>query len=195
LNVKNIKVGHAGTLDPLATGLMIICTGKATKQIAAYQNLPKTYIATFVFGATTPSYDNETEINKTFSVEHINRDLIEEAIENYFLGIIEQIPPVFSAKKVEGKRAYEYARKGIHKKLESKKVNIYDFKILEMNFPEITFSISCGSGTYIRALARDLGEKVDSGAYLSKLKRIKIDNFLLVDSLEITTFANLVNQL
>lgn len=195
LNVKKIKVGHAGTLDPLATGLVIVCTGKATKQIAEYSNLSKEYIASFRFGATTPSYDSEGEINETFPYEHITEDLLKDTIAKYFMGEIDQIPPMFSAKKVDGKRAYQFARKGVEKKLLPKKVNILDFKILSYNLPEVLFSIHCGSGTYVRALARDLGEKVSSGAYISKLERIKIDNFLLTDSLEINTFANLLKQM
>jgi len=195
LNVKKIKVGHAGTLDPLATGLVIVCTGKATKQIERYMSLPKEYVTSFRFGATTPSYDAEGEINATFPFEHITEDLLKETIKKYFTGKIEQVPPMFSAKKIDGKRAYEYARKGIEKKMLPKTVEILDFKILNYNLPDISFSIRCTSGTYIRSLARDLGEKMSSGAYISELKRTKIDNFFLEDSLEITTFANLLKQM
>ncbi len=195
LKIKKIKVGHAGTLDPLATGLIIVCTGKATKQISEYQNLPKEYITSFRFGATTPSYDLESEINETFSFEHITPELLERTIQEKFIGKIEQVPPVFSAKRIDGKRSYEYARKGIDKKLMPREVEIFSFKTLKNNLPEILFSIQCGSGTYIRSLARDLGRDLSCGAYVSSLKRVKINNFLLVDSLEITTFANLIKQL
>ncbi len=195
LNVKKIKVGHTGTLDPLATGLVIVCTGKATKQIEHYMKLSKEYVTSFRFGATTPSYDAEEEINATFPFEHITEDLLKETLKKYFIGKIDQRPPMFSAKKIEGKRAYNYARKGIEKKMLPKKVEIFDFKILNYNLPDVSFSIQCTSGTYIRSLARDLGEKMSSGAYISELKRTKIDNFLLEDSLEITTFANLLKQM
>lgn len=195
LNIKKIKVGHAGTLDPLATGLVIVCTGKATKQIERYMKLSKEYVTSFRFGATTPSYDAEEEINAIFPFEHITEDLLKETIKKYFIGEIEQIPPMFSAKKIEGKRAYDYARKGIQKKISPKKVKILDFKILKYNLPNVSFSIQCTSGTYIRSLARDLGEKMSSGAYIFELKRTKINNFFLEDSLEITTFANLLKQM
>jgi len=195
LGIKNIKVGHAGTLDPLATGLIIICTGKSTKQISNYMNMPKEYETTFRFGSTTPSYDAESEINETFPFKHITKPLLEEVIQSKFLGKIKQTPPMFSAKKIDGKRAYQFARKGIEKKMLSKEIEIMDFKIISFDLPDIIFSIHCSSGTYIRALARDLGKDLKSGAYILKLKRTKISNFLLADSLEITTFVNFLQQM
>lgn len=195
LNIKNIKVGHAGTLDPLATGLMIINTGKATKKINEIQKLDKEYISTFTFGGITPSFDRETNVTETFPTEHITKELIEKTIQDYFLGDIVQIPPAFSAKKIDGKPSYAYARKGIEKILSPKQVCINSFKIIKNEFPNISFSVNCTSGTYIRSLARDLGEKLSSGAYVNKLERTKIGTFFLVDSLNITTFANLLKKM
>ena len=161
LGVKKLKVGHAGTLDPLATGVMILCTGKATKRIEELQYQTKEYIATIMLGATTPSYDLEKEIDATYPVEHITREMVEEALTK-FLGTIEQVPPVFSACKVEGARAYELARKGKEVNLKSRTLVIDEIELLECNLPEIKIRVVCSKGTYIRALARDIGEALDS---------------------------------
>ena len=170
LGVKNIKVGHAGTLDPLATGLLIICTGKNTKKIDHYVSEEKRYTGTILLGKTTPSYDLETEFNASFSIDHISTELMEEARLS-FLGEIDQVPPLFSAKQIDGKRAYELARAGSTIELNPNKVTIYSFEINSSNFPEINFEITCSKGTYIRSIAHDFGKKIDSGATLISLRR------------------------
>jgi len=175
-NIKKIKVGHAGTLDPLATGLLIICTGKMTKQIDTFQGQDKEYTGTFVLGSTTPSYDLETEINQRFPTEHISEELIHEATLN-FIGEIEQYPPVFSALKRDGKRLYEYARAGEDVKIDSRTVNISKFEITAINDLNLEFRVVCSKGTYIRSLAHDFGKTLNSGAHLSKLRRTKIGDF------------------
>lgn len=173
---KSKKVGHAGTLDPLASGLLIICTGKHTKKINEFLNLDKTYTGKFVLGSTTPSHDLETEISETKPLTGVNEKKIKE-VANTFLGVQLQRPPKFSAVKVNGKRAYELARKDHKVIIEEKEVRVNSFEILEIKLPIISFSISCSKGTYIRSLARDLGLKLDCGAYLSELRRTKIGNF------------------
>ena len=157
---KKIKVGHAGTLDPLATGLLIICVGKKTKEIYKYQDQKKTYIATFKLGATTPSYDLETKINETFSTSHINIDLIKETVEN-FTGDLEQIPPAFSALKIGGKRSYDLARSGKKMSLKPRKIHISKFEILDFKNDEVDCKIECSKGTYIRSVAFDLGKNLE----------------------------------
>ncbi|MBO6827986.1 tRNA pseudouridine(55) synthase TruB [Allomuricauda sp.] len=174
--LKKIKIGHAGTLDPLATGLLIICTGKFTKKIPELQGQVKEYTGTFTLGATTPSYDMETEVNETFPTEHITDDAINEATVP-FLGEIEQVPPIFSALKKDGKRLYELAREGKQVEIKSRRIEILEFEITRIALPEVDFRVVCSKGTYIRSLAHDFGKAVGSGAYLSKLRRTKIGDF------------------
>ena len=166
LNIKKIKVGHAGTLDPLATGLLIICTGKMTKRIDEFSGLNKTYIGKMTIGSTTPSYDLETKPNVCYPTEHINKNLIIETAKK-FVGKIDQKPPVFSAVKKDGVRLYKLARKGVKVDVEKRKIIIHEFLIRSINFPEIEFSLSCSKGTYIRSLAHDFGKELGSGAHLS----------------------------
>lgn len=178
LNVKKIKVGHAGTLDPLATGVMIVCTGKATKRIDEFQYQTKEYVATLKLGETTPSFDLEKEVDAVYLTEHISREMVEEVLQT-FVGTIQQIPPVFSACKVEGKRAYELARKGEQVELKSKTLVIDELELLECNLPVIKIRVVCSKGTYIRALARDIGVALKSGAHLIALERTRIGNVTL----------------
>ena len=175
-NIKKIKVGHAGTLDPLATGLLIICTGKQTKEIHVYQGQIKEYTGTITLGATTPSYDLETEINQTFSTEHITEDLLKETTKQ-FIGDIQQKPPIFSAIKKDGKRLYELARKGETTEINARTVTVSKFEITNINLPEVDFKVVCSKGTYIRSLAFDFGNALKSGAHLSSLRRTKIGDF------------------
>ncbi len=190
-NIKKIKVGHAGTLDPLATGLLLICTGKFTKRIEELQGQEKEYTGTFTLGATTPSYDLETEVNQTFDTDHISEeDIVGATLE--FIGEINQVPPVFSALKQDGKRLYEFARKGEEVEIPSRKVEITKFEITEIRFPEVDFSVVCSKGTYIRSLANDFGKALGTGAYLSSLRRTKIGGFLVVDAFNITKFEKLL---
>ena len=187
--IKKIKVGHAGTLDPLATGLVIICVGKKTKEINQYMGMPKTYTGTFHLGATTPSYDLETEIDQNFEIDHITSEKI-QAVVHQFQGEIDQQPPVFSALKKEGKRLYEYARKGEDVEIPTRKVMIHDFSITQERMPEFDFEVRCSKGTYIRSLANDFGKALDSGAYLSKLRRTQIGQFKVGDALQLDTFID-----
>lgn len=173
LEIKKLKVGHAGTLDPKATGLVIVCTGKATKQIDLIQAQEKEYVATLKLGATTPSFDLESEEDAQFPTEHITQELIEHVLPK-FLGEIDQVPPVFSAIKVNGKRAFDYARKGAEIELKSRKIVVKSITIERFEMPELELRIACGKGTYIRSLARDLGEELNSGAYLIGLRRTAI---------------------
>lgn len=175
-NIKKIKVGHAGTLDPLATGLLIICTGKQTKEIHIYQGQIKEYTGTITLGATTPSYDLETEINQTFSTEHITEDLLKETTKQ-FIGDIQQKPPIFSAIKKDGKRLYELARKGETTEINARTVTVSKFEITNINLPQVDFKVVCSKGTYIRSLAFDFGNALNSGAHLSALRRTKIGDF------------------
>ena len=179
--IKKIKVGHAGTLDPLADGLLILCTGKWTKKIEEFQNQEKEYTGTFVLGATTPSYDLETEINQTFDLSSLTEEQI-RSNRNLFIGDIEQAPPIFSALKKDGVRLYEYARKGVEIEVKKRNVNISTFEISRIELPEIDFKIRCSKGTYIRSIAHDFGKSLDNGAYLSKLRRTKIGKFNLEDA-------------
>ncbi|MXN92121.1 tRNA pseudouridine(55) synthase TruB [Flavobacterium sp. Sd200] len=176
LGLKKIKVGHAGTLDPLATGLLIVCTGKFTKRISELQGMPKEYTGTFYLGATTPSYDLETGVNATFPTEHITEELIQATLPQ-FLGEIDQKPPVFSAIKKDGKRLYEHARKGEEVEIAARKTTIYEFELTRIALPEIDFRVICSKGTYIRSLANDFGEALQSGAHLTALRRTKIGEF------------------
>lgn len=173
LKVKKIKVGHAGTLDPLATGVMIVCTGKATKRIDEFQYQVKEYVATIKLGETTPSFDLETEVDQHFPTEHITRDLLDRVLSS-FVGTIQQVPPVFSACKVGGKRAYEFARAGEEVELKSKTLVIDELEILECELPVVKIRVVCSKGTYIRALARDIGAALNSGAHLIALERTRI---------------------
>lgn len=186
-NIKKIKVGHAGTLDPLATGLLVICTGKMTKQINTFQGQIKEYTGTIVLGSTTPSYDLETEIDNTFSTEHITEDLIQETTKQ-FIGEIVQFPPIFSAIKKDGKRLYEFARAGEDVKIKSRNITINTFEITKINLPEVEFRVVCSKGTYIRSLAYDFGKALNSGGHLSALRRIKIGDFDVTDAISIEEF-------
>jgi tRNA pseudouridine55 synthase len=188
LRIKKLKVGHAGTLDPLATGVMIICTGKATKRIEEFQYQTKEYIASIKLGATTPSYDLEKEIDATYPTEHITRELVEETLKK-FIGSIEQIPPAFSACKVDGERAYELARAGKEVELKPKTLVIDEIELLECNLPEIKIRVVCSKGTYIRALARDIGEALNSGAHLTGLIRTRVGDVKLEHCMEIENFV------
>ena len=187
LGVKKIKVGHAGTLDPLATGVMIICTGKATKRIEEFQYHTKEYIATLQLGATTPSYDLEKEIDATYPTEHITRELVEETLKR-FVGTIEQVPPASSAGKIDGKRAYDLARTGDDVPLKAKTLVIDEIELLDYNLPEIRIRVVCSKGTYIRALARDIGEALDSGAHLTGLIRTRVGEVKLEDCMKVEDF-------
>ncbi len=187
---KNFKIGHAGTLDPLATGLLIICTGKFTKRITEIQSQTKEYTGTITVGATTPSYDLETEVDFIFPISHINEPLILETT-NQFLGEIMQQPPIFSAIKKEGKRLYEHARAGENVEIAFRKTTIYEFEITKIALPEIDFRVTCSKGTYIRSLAFDFGKALQSGAYLSKLCRTKIGPYTVNDALSPEQFEQL----
>ena len=189
--IKKIKVGHAGTLDPLATGVLVICTGKFTKRIPELQGTEKEYTGTFTLGATTPSFDMETEVDKTFETSHISKENLEEAADK-FTGEIEQVPPVFSALKKDGKRLYEYARKGEEVKVESRPVTIKEFEVDAPRFPEVDFRIVCSKGTYIRSMANDFGLALNSGAYLSSLKRTRVGEFDIENALDLESFEKLL---
>lgn len=183
LRIKKLKVGHAGTLDPLATGVMVVCTGRKTKQIAALQAETKEYVAQIRLGATTPSFDLETEVDAEYPTSHISRELVNEVLQQ-FKGTIEQVPPLFSAVKVEGKRAYEYARKNEDIELKPKILVIDDIELISYDLPHILLRVVCSKGTYIRALARDIGEALNSGAHLTALTRTRVGEITLDDCLE-----------
>ena len=187
LNIKKIKVGHAGTLDPLATGLLIICTGKMTKRINEFSGLNKTYVGKMTIGSTTPSYDLETKPNVYYPTEHINKNLIIETAKK-FVGKIDQKPPVFSAVKKDGVRLYKLARKGVKVEVEKREIIIHDFLISSVNFPEVEFSLTCSKGTYIRSLAHDFGKELGSGAHLSELRRTSIGDYTVDKSLKLMEF-------
>lgn len=185
--IKKIKVGHAGTLDPLATGLLVLCTGKMTKQIDTFQAQIKEYTGTIALGSTTPSFDLETEIDETFPTTHITSDLIQETTKQ-FIGDIEQFPPVFSAIKKDGKRLYEFARAGEDVEIKPRTVNISEFEITNIEGLQVDFRIVCSKGTYIRSLAKDFGKALQSGAHLSALRRTKIGDFDVVNAESIESF-------
>mgnify|MGYP001305731377 CR=1 FL=1 len=189
--VKKIKVGHAGTLDPLADGLLILCTGKWTKKIEEFQNQEKEYTGTFVLGATTPSYDLETEVDQTFNIENLTKEKIESNTD-LFTGDIEQAPPVFSALKKDGVRLYEYARKGIEVQVKKRNVHVRSFEITRIELPEVDFKIACSKGTYIRSIAHDFGKSLENGAHLSKLTRTKIGAFQLEEAIDLDDFENMI---
>jgi tRNA pseudouridine55 synthase len=191
-DLKKIKVGHAGTLDPLATGLLIICTGKMTKQINTFQEQIKTYTGTLELGSTTPSYDLETEIDHRFTTDHITNNIIYETI-NEFRGEIDQFPPVFSALKKEGKRLYEFARAGENVEIKSRKVTIHNFEILNIKNKAVDFCVTCSKGTYIRSLAHDFGKALKSGAHLTALRRTKIGSYSVENAASIEDFILTLN--
>ncbi|GAA0712834.1 tRNA pseudouridine(55) synthase TruB [Aquimarina litoralis] len=187
--IKKIKVGHAGTLDPLASGLLIICTGKFTKRIQEFMGQTKEYTGTITLGATTPSYDLETEVDQTFPIDHISTENIQQATKG-FIGEIEQYPPVFSALKKDGKRLYEYAREGEEVTVVARKITISEFEITRIELPEVDFRVVCGKGTYIRSLAHDFGKALQSGGHLSALRRTKIGSFDVTDAISPEIFEN-----
>jgi len=194
MGIRKIKVGHAGTLDPLAEGLMIICTGSATKKIDEFFNLEKEYVATIQLGKTTPSFDLETEVDSYFETAHITKEMVEETLMK-FKGETFQLPPLYSAKFIEGKRAYEYARKGVEKKLDPVKIVISEMELIEFNLPVVKVRLVCSKGTYIRSFARDLGQALGSGAHLTALKRTAIGKYRVEDALNLEKFALLLEQL
>ncbi len=185
--IKKIKVGHAGTLDPLASGLLVICTGKFTKRIQEFQGQAKEYTGTITLGATTPSYDLETEIDQTFQIDHVSEKKVMDAT-SHFIGEIEQFPPVFSALKKDGKRLYEYAREGEDVEVTPRKITIDEFEITKIALPEIDFRVVCSKGTYIRSLAHDFGKHLQSGAHLTALRRTKIGEFSVEEAMTIEAF-------
>ena len=191
--LKKIKVGHAGTLDPLATGLLVICTGKFTKGIQEIQGQTKEYTGEITLGATRPSYDLETEIDQTFPTAHITSELIHEATKQ-FIGEIDQYPPVFSAVKKDGKRLYEYARKNEEVEIKSRKIRIDTFEITHIDLPKVQFRVVCGKGTYIRSLAHDFGKALQSGGHLSVLRRTKIGDYDVANAIEPLAFEALYKK-
>lgn len=189
-----LKVGHAGTLDPLATGLLIICTGKLTKKIDEFQAQDKEYNGTITLGASTPSYDLETAVDETFPIDHIQEEAIQKAIQ-LFTGDLEQYPPPHSAIKVDGERLYLKARRGETVELKTRKVHISEFEITRIELPEVDFRVVCSKGTYIRSLAHDFGKALGSGAYLSKLCRTRSGNYSLENAFEVMELVNHIRQL
>lgn len=189
-----LKVGHAGTLDPLATGLLIICTGKMTKQIDTFQAQEKEYTGTFTLGATTPTYDLESEVDQTFDITHITPDQIQAAC-NQFIGDIQQYPPAHSALKVNGERLYEKARRGEEVELKPRSVTISEMEITRMELPEVDFRVVCSKGTYIRSLANDFGKALNNGAYLSRLRRTRSGDFSIEDASEVMELVNTIREL
>ncbi|MDG1841156.1 MAG: tRNA pseudouridine(55) synthase TruB [Crocinitomicaceae bacterium] len=192
-SLKKIKVGHAGTLDPLATGLLIICIGKHTKRIQEYMIGEKHYTGTFLLGKTTPSYDMETDFDKEFPTDHITSNDIKETTSS-FVGVQDQYPPIYSAKKIDGKRAYKMARKGESIDLKPSTIEIVNFEIDSEKFPEINFAISCSKGTYIRSIASDFGKRLNSGATLLKLRRESSGNFNILDAIDVNEFVTQIEQ-
>ena len=193
MGIKKLKVGHAGTLDPKATGLMILCTGKSTKLIESYQAGEKEYIATLKLGETTPSFDLETEVDQRFETDHITRELVLEVLDK-FKGDVEQIPPVFSAVKIDGKRAYQHARKGEEVKMRPRLINISEIELIQFSQEEIIIRVVCSKGTYIRSLARDIGKELKSGAYLIGLRRTRIGEFRVEDAYSTEFFLKNIAQ-
>ena len=189
----HLKIGHAGTLDPLATGLLIICTGKRTKSISEFQDLPKEYTGTFFIGATTPCYDKEKDVDATYPIDHITKEMVYETAKS-FIGKQEQIPPMFSAVKVDGKRLYKLARVGQEIELKARPIEILDFEITSCELPLVNFRIACSKGTYIRSIARDFGLALDSGAYLDTLCRTKIGDFTIENAKTPEEFIQTLNH-
>ena len=194
LGIKKIKVGHAGTLDPLASGLLIICTGKATKKIDEFRDLDKEYVATFHLGETTPSFDLETETDNMYPADHISEELVRKTLVS-FLGEQMQLPPMYSAKLIAGKRAYEFARKGLHKELEPVTVFFREIELLSFGVPETKIKLVCSKGTYIRSFARDFGLALKSGSYLSALERTAIGSYRVDDAYDLEKFQEYVEQM
>jgi tRNA pseudouridine55 synthase len=194
LGIRKIKVGHTGTLDPLASGLMIICTGKATKRIDEFMGLDKEYLAVIHMGETTPSFDLETEVDKRYPSEHITREMAERILGT-FIGEQSQVPPVYSAKFIDGKRAYEFARKGSKLELAPVKIMIREAEMKKFSIPDITVRLLCSKGTYIRSFARDYGIALKSGAYLSSLRRTAIGSFNVSDALSLENFDHFLQQM
>ena len=194
LKLKKIKVGHAGTLDPLASGLMIICTGRATKKIDEFRDLDKEYVATIHLGETTPSFDLETATDKQFPTNHITEESVRQVL-NGFVGEQKQLPPMYSAKQIDGKRAYEFARKGIEKELTPVTVYFREIELLSFEMPDVKVKIVCSKGTYIRSFARDLGEALKSGAYLSALERTAIGSFKVGNAFSLEKFQEYIEQM
>lgn len=192
-DLKKIKIGHAGTLDPLASGLLLICTGKFTKRIPELQGQIKEYTGTITLGATTPSYDLETTINQTYATDHITDELIYDATKG-FIGEIEQVPPIFSALKKDGKRLYEFAREGKTVEIKSRQIHILEFKITTIRLPKVHFRVTCSKGTYIRSLAHDFGKALASGGYLSELRRTKIGDYNVNKAISPDDFKELLGQ-
>lgn len=189
------KVGHAGTLDPLATGLLIICTGKHTKIIHTYQGQEKEYTGCFKLGVTTASYDAEEPEENHSSIESVSEELIKQVVKDHFIGTVQQRPPVFSAVKVKGERAYAKARKGEEVIIEPKEITIHEFEVVKYEAPFIHFRIVCGKGTYIRSIARDIGEKLNCGAYMSELRRTRIGDFKVEDAYSIERFEEMIKAI
>ena len=194
LKVKKIKVGHAGTLDPMATGLLVVCTGKHTKKLSTYQGLENEYTGTLRLGATTPSYDAESEVEEHFPTSHITPALLEKA-RQAFLGDIEQVPPMFSAIKVDGQPLYKKARKGVVVEVEPRQVQIHEFELTQVDLPDVSFRVRCSKGTYIRSLAHDFGKALDSGAYLTALRRTRVGPFHIDDAWEMEELADYLAEL
>lgn len=192
LKKKNIKVGHAGTLDPLATGLLILCTGKFTKKIDEYQAQEKEYTGTFLLGATTPCFDLEKPVDKHFPIDHITEEMIHEAARS-FTGEIQQVPPIFSAVWIDGQRAYELARRGEAAEVKPKPVTISQFEITAIRMPEVDFRVVCSKGTYIRSLARDFGQALNSGAHLTRLCRTRIGNLRMEDAVSLEELQKMIS--
>ena len=190
--LKKIKVGHAGTLDPLASGLLLICAGKFTKRIHEFQGMPKEYEGTITLGSSTPSYDLETEVDNVYPINHITHELIHKT-KALFLGKIAQKPPVFSALKKDGKRMYEYAREGKELEIKARFVEILEFEILDINLPELRFRIKCSKGTYIRSIAHDFGKALNSGGHLSSLRRTKIGDYNVNKAVTPANFKEMMN--
>lgn len=190
---KKLKVGHAGTLDPLATGLLIICTGKFTKKINELQGLDKVYDGIIQLGAITPSYDAETEIETTFDTSNITEEAILSCAKS-FIGKQEQIPPIHSAVKIDGQRAYKLAREGQEVKMKTRSIELYDFKILNVEMPDVSFEVHCSKGTYIRSLAYDFGKRLDNGGYLKGLRRTKIGKYSLDDAWNLEELIEHIGQ-
>jgi len=192
-DLKKLKVGHAGTLDPLATGLVIICTGKGTKQIDKYMGQTKEYTCTIKLGATTPSFDLESEEDNTYEYKHITRELIDEKLKE-FIGEIDQVPPIFSALKINGVRAYTMAREGEEFEIKSRKIQIHEIEVLNFDGQNLELRIVCGKGTYIRSMARDIGVALDSGGYLIALRRTAIGDYKVKDALSVDAFLGKLSE-
>lgn len=194
LGIKKLKVGHAGTLDPLATGVLIVCTGKMTKQIDELQAHVKEYVAEITLGATTPSFDLETPIDATYPTEHITREQVEQVLQQQFVGSIKQVPPSYSACKVDGHRAYKMARKGKEVELKAKELVIDEIELLDYAMPRIVIRVVCSKGTYIRALARDIGQALGSGAHLTALRRTRVGGVRVDDCLQVPDMLDLLEE-